>query len=265
MELIEKYVAVHRQGFLPIFVKDEFDAVMLADACVEAGAEAIEITCRRPGVVKEIRAIKEKHPELLVLVGSTIDDENLVQYIKRRQPEFPSLDELAALDIDGFVSIAKFGAETVKRYSKDFLVMPGVETLGESFEMMKSGAHFVKFFTTSLYGGTTYIRLCTNAATQHLAPVFVTGGVTPEKIYEYTGAGAVMFGAGFDLIVKDHYMQLQQQPDKTPIVAAFKKNLEAVKGARSKHIPGLIEKYDAPVDEYLDAIHHYHPFSKCCG
>ena len=261
MELKEKYVAVHRQGFLPIFVNDEFDAVMLADACVEAGAKAIEITCRRPGVVKEIQAIKEKYPELLVLVGSTIDDEILVRYIKKKQPEFPALAELAQLEVDGFICIAKFSAETVTRYARDFLIMPGVETLGESFEMLKSGAHFVKFFTTSLYGGSIYIRLCTNAATQHLAPVFVTGGVTTEKIYEYTEAGAVMFGAGFDLIVKDQYTQLQQKPDKTPIVAAFKKNLEAVQKARSKYMPGLVDKYDAPIDEYLDAIDHFHPFS----
>ena len=36
MDLKEKYVRLHKQGFVPIFVNDNFDAVLLADACVEA-------------------------------------------------------------------------------------------------------------------------------------------------------------------------------------------------------------------------------------
>lgn len=43
--LVNQYLTLYRQGFVPIFVADRLDAVQLADACVMAGAMAVEITC----------------------------------------------------------------------------------------------------------------------------------------------------------------------------------------------------------------------------
>ena len=41
--LIQRYCRLHQQAFVPIFVSDSFDAVQLAESCVAAGADAIEI------------------------------------------------------------------------------------------------------------------------------------------------------------------------------------------------------------------------------
>ena len=62
LQLAEHYVTLHRQGFVPILVADRFDAVLLAEAAVAAGAEIIEITCRRRGVCDDIERIKKAFP-----------------------------------------------------------------------------------------------------------------------------------------------------------------------------------------------------------
>ena len=38
-QLAKRYVTLHRQGFVPIFVADRFDAILLAESAVAAGAE----------------------------------------------------------------------------------------------------------------------------------------------------------------------------------------------------------------------------------
>jgi len=47
MDIKSRYVIIHKQGWIPIFIEDGLDAVMLAEICVENGLKAIEITCRR--------------------------------------------------------------------------------------------------------------------------------------------------------------------------------------------------------------------------
>ena len=48
-ELIGKYRKILEQGFMPICVGDRFDIGILAQAALDAGASAIEITSRRSG------------------------------------------------------------------------------------------------------------------------------------------------------------------------------------------------------------------------
>ena len=260
MNIKEKYVQIHKQGFVPILVNDNFDAVFLADACVEAGIKTIEITCRRNNVVDEIKAIKDQHPSLGIIVGSTIDDDEMVAYIRKQKMDFPSLEQLTELGVDGLVSQAMYQVETVKRYSKKFLVVPGVETLGEALTMIKSGAQFAKFFALSISGGPAYLKCITGPAVHQLPAVFVTGGVTQTKIPEYIKANAALLASGFDVIVKNQYQALQEKPDMGAIVKTLRSFLDAAQLARSQYMPELFARRDSSCQQYLDAIPHYHPF-----
>jgi 2-keto-3-deoxy-6-phosphogluconate aldolase len=57
--LFDVYRAVHTQGFLPIFVKDDFQTRTLVEGCVEAGMKVIEYTLRREDAREAIPWIQE--------------------------------------------------------------------------------------------------------------------------------------------------------------------------------------------------------------
>jgi hypothetical protein len=101
---------------MPIFVNDRLDAVELAGICVAAGFKAVEITCRISRVLKEIKSVKMTYPELLVLVGSVVDDGVLLPFLKSRQEDFPSMEQLAAVGADGFVARLPFSEVTLRKY-----------------------------------------------------------------------------------------------------------------------------------------------------
>ncbi len=112
-QLAKRYVTLHRQGFVPIFVADRFDAVLLAEAAVVAGAEVVEITCRRSGVCDDIERSKRAFPELMILVGSTVDDGPMLDFLQRRRPDMPSIGQVCDLGVDGIVSAMPLSLDTV--------------------------------------------------------------------------------------------------------------------------------------------------------
>ena len=257
--LAERYCIVHRQGFMPIFVSDSFDAVRLAEAAVAAGAAAVEITCRRKNVADEIRRVRKALPDLIIVVGSVVDDGPMLDFLRRRRPDMPSIAELASLGIDGVVSMMPLSLKTVAEYSATHIVIPGVETLTEAVQAVEAGAHFAKLFSTGPLGEHKRVATATCAATHGLPPIFVTGGVTLEKIEPYVAAGAAMLGSGWDMLLGEHYAQMQSKPDTAALTAALRRFLDEMAAARAKH---LTMPTGGTQEEYLRAIPHYHPFSE---
>ncbi len=256
--LAKNYCTIHRQGFVPIFVGDNFDAVLLAEAAVAAGAKAVEITCRRPTICDDIRRVRRQFPDLLVLVGSVVDEGPMYSFLKRRRPDMPTMAELADLDVHGFVSFMPISPESLARFSRTHILMPGVETAPEAAAAVNAGAHFVKFYNTSALGGPKRISLVSGGAMFGLLPIFVTGGVTLNSIGDFVKAGAGLLGAGWDLLLGDDYQALQAKPDVDRISADFKKSLDAMTEARRVHLgPDALSNDD---EMYLAGITHYHCF-----
>jgi len=262
MSVKDTYVAVHKQGWLPIFVDDGFDAVFLADVCVEGGCSVIETTCRRPNVLEEIKRIKQQHPSLKILVGSTVDSDRFVSFLNDKGKEFPSLDVLADIGVDGFVSLFPFLDQTLEKYRNTHFLMPGVETVGEAYKAVDKGAHFAKLFAAAIHGGADYVRHFCTAPTHKLLPLFVTGGVTTQRIPEYLTAGAVLLGGGWDLMLGDEYNGLRERNKRETLVNALKKFRDVFHDARRLLCPHFYEALDETDETYLAAIHHYHPFRK---
>lgn len=257
--LRSKYRRVIEQGFMPICVGDRFDIHLLAEATLQAGGKAIEITCRRRAALKEIESVKRKYTDLLVAAGSVVDDGVLLQHLQRRQPEMPSIQQLLDAGVDGIVSALPLQLDTIARLSRTHLVIPGVETLTEAVQAIEHGAHMAKLFTADLTGAADRVRRLTCAATHGLVPFFVTGGITESKIREYLHAGVTMLGSGWDILLGDEYSSLQDRPDVAKLSASLRRFLEAFATHRVATQPVWREAAQLSDASLLERLSHYVP------
>ena len=248
----ETYRAVHRQGFIPIFVEDGRDARMQVAACVEAGLEVIEYTLRRADVREMIPWVRENYPNLKILVGSTIDNDAIVNKLKAKYPQLMTLDELADLGADGFVSMLRWSEENIRRFSSTHVVVPCATTPGEAYEMCSHGAHLIKFVQPK----ESLMRKVRAAPTFQFCPVFVTGGMDLQRIPPIIEAGAVSVGTGFDLTLRDRPRDI----GVSDIAAVMVQYRETVAQARRDAYPEMMENRDAGRAEWLGSLPHVHPF-----
>ena len=249
--LIDAYRATHEQGFLPIFTDDEFDSGMLVEACIEAGCRVIEYTLRRPDAHTMIPKVLEAHPDLFILVGSTLDDETIVRKMRPRHPQLMTIPELAKLDVDGFVSMLGYRLDTIRRYAKSHILAVSAMTVTEALQQVGAGAHFIKMGGSDL----GLVRRVRNDAAFDFCPVLVTGGMSAENIPAAVDAGAVLVGAGFDLILKGKSADISRQE----VAAEIRKCLSAAQESRKVRWP-LLAGSDVEERNWLDSLPHYHPF-----
>ena len=250
--LFDAYRAFHQQGFVPIFAPDEFDPKMLVKACVAAGAKGIEYTLRRLDANSMIPWIRENYPELYLLIGSTVDDDRIVNHARKRYPQLLTFAELDAMDIDGFVSMLPFDKETIKTYSPRRLVVPSAYTLSEAYFQMRSGAHFAKM----LGPGLELMKHCRKTPTYDFCPIMATGGMTIQLIPEAVAAGAVVLGAGFDTMLAGQPADISVKK-ATGIIADY---IRVTNEARAKRWPEMMRAVDADRQTWLNSLPHYHPF-----
>jgi 2-dehydro-3-deoxyphosphogluconate aldolase/(4S)-4-hydroxy-2-oxoglutarate aldolase len=241
---------------MPIMVGDRLNALQLAEVCVEAGMQAVEITCRRERVKEELRAIKSRFPDLIVLVGSIVEEPRLLAYLRTIRSGMPSMEELADCGADGFVSQYCFRSETLERYADSHLLIPGVETVREATEAIRYGAHFVKFVSVS----PERIGQINSDATHRLFPIFYTGGITVPLIAAYLGKGAVLLGGGWDMMLGDQYIRQQDNPEPTVLHEKLMRYVSEFRQCRTPAADGC-EAPETADDDYLRQLRHYHPFA----
>jgi len=256
--LRERYLSVHRQGFVPIFIHDGRDAVALAEVCVAAGSRVVEITCRRPDAAEDIRRVASAFPSLVILAGSVADDGLLLSYLKSKTPSFPSLDELADAGAHGFVSALPLSLPTVAKWSGSHLLAPGCETIREAVDLIEAGSAFAKFFTTSLLGGSKRVAQIASAPLHGVLPLFVTGGVSLESVPDFLRAGAAVLGSGWDMMLGETNLNLQTGPGREYFCDRLTVFLEETKKTTGPNRP------EVSLDDaaYLQALTHYIPFTE---
>ena len=250
--LFDAYRAFHQQGFVPIFSPDEFDPKMLIEACIAAGARGIEYTLRRSDAREMIPWIRNNHPELYLLIGSTMDDEKIATHVKKRYPQVFTFAELDALDVDGFVSMLPFDKETIKTYAPRRLVVPSSYTLSEAYFQVRSGAHFAKILGPDL----SLVKHCRKTPTYDFCPIMATGGMTVQLIPEAVAAGAVVLGAGLDLMLAGQPADISAKK-ATGLIADY---IRITNEARARTWPEMMGAIDADKQTWLDSLPHYHPF-----
>jgi 2-keto-3-deoxy-6-phosphogluconate aldolase len=250
--LFDAYRAAHEQGFVPIFVHDEFDSKTLLDGCLAAGMKVIEYTLRRQDAHKMIPWIREQYPDLYLLAGSTLDNDAILAQMKRRFPQLLTLAELDAMNVDGYVSMIGWSEQSIRKYAPRRVVMPTASTVNEAFFQVGAGAQFAKLQGPDV----DLVKRCRGQAAFDYCPILITGGMTPERIPAAADAGAILFATGFDLTLKGEPKNVSSKK----VAEVMKKYVQVAQESRAKRWPALANASKLDKQTWLDALPHYHPF-----
>lgn len=159
-------------------------AKKIADACIQGGVAAIEITFTVPGAAEVIRemAASYKTGELILGAGTVLD---------------PETARIAILAGAQYIVCPSLNVETVKLCNRyQIPCMPGAQTIREIVEAMEAGADIVKVFPGEALGP-NFVKAVKGPLPQ--APLMPTGGVGLDNVTEWIKAGCVAVGVGGNL------------------------------------------------------------------
>ena len=237
------------QAWLPIFVNDTLDTEMLLEGCRLAGLGVIEYTLRRKDAALVTPSLREKLPDTVVLMGSTIDSSEIIEERKRLNPQLMTLEELAPY-VDGFVSMLPYSDETLAAYRNSHLCIPTAETGGEALRQVKSGAAVIKVLGPDL----SFSKKLHALPTHNYCPTYVTGGVTPERMEEVYSVGNIISASGFDVVLKG----IDPSTLTAELVAEkLRLFVDSAKAARDKVIPELKNCESLTDEEFRVALPNY--------
>ncbi len=175
-----------QSGLVAIVRTDTVDkARRIADACLEGGVAAIELTFTTPGAHKVIEELVAKYPDGDILIGAgTVLD--------------PETARVAMTSGAQFIVAPSLNVDTVKfcnRYRVP--VMPGCMTVRECVEALELGVDVIKLFPSDILG---YKAIKAINAPLPQAQIMPTGGVSADNVAEFIKAGAVAVAVGGNLV-----------------------------------------------------------------
>ncbi len=245
------YEEFYKQAFIPILVNDGLDAKIQIEACVKAGFKVVEYTQRRTDLKEMVQWIRKTYPDLHIMIGSTIDNDYIVRSQQRHFPQLLTLEELAALNVHGFISMLKYSSATIQRYKNTHLLIPCASTVNEAYDLVASGAHFVKVTGPDL----ALVRRICSEPLFRFCPLFITGGMNLETIPLAIESGAMVIATGFDVMLKG-----QKNMTVASISAILKKYQASVISARSALYPEMAAALnDGDTDLWLEKVPHCVP------
>ncbi|NLR76807.1 2-dehydro-3-deoxy-6-phosphogalactonate aldolase [Leeia aquatica] len=157
------------------------EAIPMADMLYAAGWRMLEVPLNSPDPLNSIhRLLSHCGDRMLVGAGTVL--------------EVDQVQQLAALGAQLVVS-PNCNPEVIRATrAAGMISLPGVQTATECFAALAAGAHGLKFFPAELVPPGA-IRALRSVLPSHckLLPV---GGVTPDTMADYVGAGANGFGIG---------------------------------------------------------------------
>lgn len=160
------------------------EAQRIAEACLEGGVSAIELTFTVPHADKVIEFLANKYsPEEMILGAGTVMDSQTAR--------------MAMFCGAQYIVSPYFDIETVKLCNRyRMAVMPGVMSVREAVMAMEAGADILKIFPADLFGPKIIKDI---KGPLPYAKMMPTGGVTADNAGEWIKAGAVALGAGGSL------------------------------------------------------------------
>jgi len=161
----------------------------VAQALVDAGVLALEITVDEPSAIETIARLHERFGSQLMVGAGTV--------LRKLDAE----DAIAA-GADFIVSPV-FIRDVLKLCDgTDVLYVPGAVTPSEIFAALDAGARAVKLFPASAM--TSTVIRDTLEPFRNLHPVFMlTGGLDSAKIPAYLSAGVSIFGVGGAVLAQE--------------------------------------------------------------
>ncbi|MDO4563795.1 MAG: bifunctional 2-keto-4-hydroxyglutarate aldolase/2-keto-3-deoxy-6-phosphogluconate aldolase [Clostridia bacterium] len=188
-------------------------AKRIADACLNGGVSAIELTFTVPmahNVIEELSA-EYASGELVLGAGTVLDSETA---------------RIAILSGAQYIVSPYFDEDTVRLCNRYRVpCMPGAMTIKEVVAAMESGADIVKVFPGEVFG--PKIIKAIKGPLPH-AKLMPTGGVDTENAGEWIKAGAAAIGVGGALTAG------AKTGDYASVTAKAKEFVAAVREARAK-------------------------------
>lgn len=185
MKKWENLIRLKESGLIAVIRKPEQSQIhQIAEALVEGGTGALEITLDTPGALDMIRELKEKFGDRVLVGAGTVLDA-------------PS----AKMAIDAgsdFIFCPSFDIDTIQmanRYGR--ISIPGVMTPTEIVNAYSAGADLLKIFPGAALGE-AYIKDL-QGPLGHI-PMMPTGGVSLDNVETFIRNGAVAVGAGGSLV-----------------------------------------------------------------
>ncbi|MBE3554654.1 MAG: bifunctional 2-keto-4-hydroxyglutarate aldolase/2-keto-3-deoxy-6-phosphogluconate aldolase [Thermicanus sp.] len=159
------------------------EAKKTAEACIEGGVTAIEVTFTVPGAARLITELTEAHQGLLTIGAGTVLDAETAR--------------LAILAGAEFIVSPGFDKETAllsNRYQIPYI--PGCMTITEMVTAMEYGASILKLFPSQQFGP-GFIKAVKGPLPQ--VEIMPSGGVTLSNAKEWIQNGAVAISVGGEL------------------------------------------------------------------
>ena len=247
--LFKAYRKMIEQAWIPIFVDDSFDTEILLEGCRLAELDVIEYTLRRKDADKIVPTLKSRLPETVILMGSTIDSDDIVNERKSRFPQLMTLAQLAPY-VDGFVSMLPYSDETLQKYRNTHLCIPTADGGGEALRQIKSGAAVIKVLGPDL----SLSKRLHALPTFNYCPTYVTGGITVERMDEVFTLGNILCATGFDVLLRGI-----EPPELAAefVAQQLRAFVDAAKEARDKAYPELKNSEALSDEEFLRALPNY--------
>ena len=159
-------------------------AAQIADACVDGGIEALEVTFTVPNATAAIAELSKRYGSAKVAVGAgTVLD-----------PETARAAILAGAQFVVSPGSDAATARLCRRYQVAYL--PGAGTANEIIRALEDGADIVKVFPGEVLGP-GFVKAVRGPLPQ--APLMPTGGVSVETAEQWIRAGCVALGVGGEL------------------------------------------------------------------
>jgi 2-dehydro-3-deoxyphosphogluconate aldolase/(4S)-4-hydroxy-2-oxoglutarate aldolase len=210
---LENLNKIAETGIVLIIRSDrEHEALRVAEAAIEGGIKALEITMSVPNALRIIDTLAQKYANAGVLIGAgtILDGETARAAI------------LAGADLLVSPHLNPEMIKVANRYQA--ITISGAFTPKEIMETLEAGADIVKLFPAEVLGS-QYIKSIKSPLSQAL--IVPTGGVTPQNVQEWFQAGCVGVGVG-SYISK----AAQKDGDYQKVTVAAKEFLQAVAAAR---------------------------------
>jgi len=175
---------IAKEGIIAVLeIEDEKNAVPLANALLEGGVRAIELTLRTKAAFPSVSLIAKEIPQMFIGIGTIIEPGQAAK----------------VKELNG----ARFGVSPGinKKIVKEAIAanlpfMPGIATPSELEKAISLGCRAVKFFPAEGLGGLSYLKNI-NAPYNHLGIKYIPlGGVTAENLSCYAQFNPVLAVGG---------------------------------------------------------------------
>lgn len=226
------------RGFVPVVVADRLPVMDCLGQLLEAGVEAVEISCRHPEALELLGEAKRRFPSLAVGAATLVEDGRLRDFVNAQGQPVPSIAEVVEAGADFLVSLMPFREATFERFRDQVVIISGVATPGEAAQALDWGANLLKYVNPHLLGGPEFFKAL-DPATYRSFPFFVTGGIKPNLAAGYIEAGILAVGAGLEMALGADYIALQAAFDAEIMRERVQDYVATLDRARQRHQPDI--------------------------